>query len=89
MEQRNKFLEMDGLAAETDTHEWFHDKLITDILHEDNTFPHLYGMIVRNKSNAQYSRVILDNEKSEIIYENPSFEAMATHCEMMKLVKNK
>lgn len=29
MEGRNQFLESDGLYFESDTHEWFHDKIST------------------------------------------------------------
>lgn len=29
MEKRNEYLEMDGLAAKTETHEWFYDKMST------------------------------------------------------------
>jgi hypothetical protein len=36
MENRNEFLEMDGLFWESETHEWFHDKtLLTEEISEE------------------------------------------------------
>lgn len=36
-QERNKYLESDGLYWESDTHEWFHDKISTQYAHKKST----------------------------------------------------
>lgn len=36
MEKRNEYLELDGLYWESDTHEWFHDRISTNYAQTDN-----------------------------------------------------
>ena len=54
MRERNEFMEMDGLYWESDTHEWFHDKISTNYAQTNNglnndALPNIYCFITRNK----------------------------------------
>ena len=71
MKERNEFLEMDGLFWQSDTHEWFHDKIATNYaqrdygLHKD-ALPNLVCFVTRNKETGEYDRVIMDKETNEM-----------------------
>lgn len=96
MESRNEFLEMDGLFWESETHEWFHDKISTQHARKNSV---LWGsgeqkdalnvmcFVVRNKETGEYDRVMMDKEKNEVIFETKSLEAMGYEIDRMKVLK--
>ena len=72
MKERNEFLEMDGLYWESDTHEWFHDKIGTNYAQSDNglhkdALPNIVCFVTRNKETGEYDRVVMDKQTNEII----------------------
>lgn len=96
MEDRNEFLEMDGLYWESETHEWFHDKISTQHARKKSV---LWGsgeqddalsavcFVVRNKETGEYNRVMMDQEKNEVIFETKKMEDLAFHIDHLKLIK--
>ena len=79
--ERNKSLERDGLYWESETHEWFHDKISTryavdrSVLWgsgEQNDSLNVACFVVRNKETGEYDRVMLDTVKNEIIFDTKS-----------------
>lgn len=96
MENRNEFLEMDGLFWESETHEWFHDKTSTQYARKNSV---LWGsgeqkdalnvmcFVVRNKETGEYDRVMMDKEKNEVIFETKSLEDMGYEIDRMKVQK--
>lgn len=96
MENRNEFLEMDGLFWESETHEWFHDKISTQHARKNSV---LWGsgeqkdalnvmcFVVRNKETGEYDRVMMDKEKNEVIFETKSLEDMGYEIDRMKVQK--
>ena len=96
MENRNEFLEMDGLFWESETHEWFHDKISTQYARKNSV---LWGsgeqkdaldvacFVVRNKETGEYNRVMVDRERQEVVYETKSLEAMGYEIDIMKVQK--
>lgn len=94
--ERNEFLEMDGLYWESETHEWFHDKISTRHATDRSV---LWGsgeqkdslkvacFVVRNKETGEYDRVMLDTVKNEIIFETKSLEEMAYEIDKLKIIK--
>ncbi len=97
MENRNEFLEMDGLFWESETHEWFHDKICTQYATKKSVFWGSAGeqedalnvacFVVRNKETGEYDRVMMDKEKNEIIYETKSLEDLGYHIDKLKTLK--
>jgi hypothetical protein len=96
MEERNQFLESDGLYFESDTHEWFHDKISTRSARkksvlwgsgEQDDAINIFCFVVRNKTTGEYNRVVLDGETNEPIYETKSLEDLAYYIDKLKLVK--
>jgi len=91
-ENRNEYLEADGLYWESDTHEWFHDKTSTrhartdSALHKD-ALPNIYAFVVRNKANGKYDRVLMDSKTNEVIFDTTSLEALGAHIDMLKVNK--
>ena len=94
-QERNEFLEGDGLFYETDTHEWFHDKISTNHARKSSV---LWGgevndslnvgcFVIRNKETGEYDRVMMDREKNEIIFDTKSLEDLAFHIDKLKLIK--
>lgn len=95
-QERNEYLEMDGLAAETETHEWFWDKKSTQYARKKSV---LWGsgeqddaldvkcMVVRCKTTGEYDRVMLDGKTNEPIYDTKSLEGMGFEIDKMKMVK--
>ena len=95
-QERNKYLEADGLAAETETHEWFWDKISTQYARKKSV---LWGsgeqddaldvncMVVRNKETGEYDRVMLDGKTTEPIYDTKSLEDMGFQIDRMKTAK--
>lgn len=96
MESRNEFLEMDGLFWESETHEWFHDKISTQHARKNSV---LWGsgeqkdalnvmcFVVRNKETGEYNRVMMDKEKNEVIFDTKSLEDMGYEIDRMKVLK--
>jgi hypothetical protein len=90
--ERNEFLEMNGLYWESETHEWFHDKIGTNYaqsdngLHEDD-LKSIFCFIVRNKETGEYDRVVMDSETNEIIYNSKSVEDIGGFIDKLKISK--
>ena len=94
--ERNQFLEMDGLFWESDTHQWFNDKISTQHAHKKSV---LWGsgeqadslelacFVIRDKSTGEYNRVVMDINTNQIIYENKSFEDLGYFIDKLKVVK--
>lgn len=95
-EERNEFIETDGLYFESETHEWFHDKISTRYARKKSV---LWGsgeqddalnvacFIVRNKETGEYNRLMLDVETNQIIYETKSLEQLAYYIDTLKVAK--
>lgn len=89
---RNKFLEMDGLYFESETHEWFHDKGSTSYAQKDNglhkdALKNIYCFVTRNKETGEYDRVMMDSNMNEVIYDTKSLEEMGYKIDKMKVLK--
>jgi hypothetical protein len=94
--ERNQFLECDGLFFESETHEWFHDKISTNHARKKSV---LWGsgeqddaldvacFVVRNKETGEYDRVMMDRKKEEIIFETKSLEELGYHIDKLKTLK--
>jgi hypothetical protein len=96
MESRNQFLESDGLYWESETHEWFHDKISTQHAQKNSVLwgsgevkdkVNLICFVVREKETGEYDRVIMDVKSNEIIYSTKSLEDMAFFIDRMKISK--
>jgi hypothetical protein len=96
MERRNEFLEMDGLYWESETHEWFHDKISTQYAGkksvlwgsgEQDDALNVVCFVIRNKETGEYDRVMMDKDKEEIIFDTKSLEAMGYEIDRMKVIK--
>lgn len=89
MQERNKYLEKDGLYFESDTHEWFNDKSVTDYAHKQwatvgkSETIKLLCFVVRDKKTGSYAWVLVDEETTSPIYTSCSLED--THCYIDKL----
>jgi hypothetical protein len=95
-EERNQILESDGLYWESDTHEWFHDKISTEYARkksvlwgsgEQDDALNVLCLVTRNKETGEYDRVMMDVETNEIIYDTKSLEAMSFQIDKMKVAK--
>jgi len=93
---RNKFLEMDGLYWESETHEWFNDKISTDYARkksvlwgsgEQNDALDVVCFVVRNKETGEYDRVMVDAKTSQPIYDTKSLEDLSYKIDQMKVTK--
>ena len=96
MERRNQFLECDGLFWESETHEWFHDKINTQYARKNST---IWGsgqqddnldvacFVVRNKETGEYDRVMMDKPTNQIIYSTKSLEDLAYKIDQLKVLK--
>lgn len=94
--ERNEFLERDGLFFESETHEWFHDKISTSYARKKSV---LWGsgeqddaldvacFVVRNKETGEYDMVMMDHKKEEIIFETKSLEELGYHIDKLKTLK--
>jgi hypothetical protein len=94
-QERNEYLEGDGLFWESDTHEWFHDKIATNHARKSSV---LWGgevddsldvgcFVVRNKETGEYDRVMMDRERNEIIFTTKSLEDLGFHIDKLKVIK--
>ena len=91
-EDRNEFLEMDGLYWQSETHEWFHDRISTNHARKDSglnkdALPHLFAFVVRNKTTGEYDRVVMDNTTNKIIYETKKAEDLWFFIDKLKIQK--
>lgn len=96
MSERNVFLEIDGLYWESETHEWFHDKISTQHARKKSI---LWGsgeqsdalngvcFVVRDKESGEYNRVMMDKDSEEVIFDTKSLEAMGYEIDRMKVIK--
>lgn len=87
---------MDGLFWESETHEWFHDKISTQHAQkksilwgsgEQNDGLGIMCFVVRNKENGEYDRVVMDKKTNQIIYETKSLQDLAYFIDRMKVSK--
>lgn len=90
--ERNEFLELDGLYWESDTHEWFHDKISTNYAQTDNglhkdALPYIYCFVTRNKETGEYDRVVMDSRTNEIIYDSKVLEQIVYFIDNLKVEK--
>jgi hypothetical protein len=94
--ERNEFLESDGLFWESDTHEWFNDKISTNHAQkksvlwgsgeqEDNL--DIMCFVVRNKATGDYDRVIMDKPTNEVIYSAKSLEDLGSYIDKLKIMQ--
>lgn len=94
--ERNQFLESDGLFWESESHEWFHDKISTDYARKKSV---LWGsgeqddsldvacFVVRNKETGEYDRVMMDRPTNEIIYSTKVLEDLSFQIDKLKVAK--
>lgn len=92
MKERNEYLEADGLYWESETHEWFHDKVSTQHAQRHTPFhmdglKNIYCFVVRNKENGVYERVIMNSETNEVIFASDSLEVIGFEIDKMKIAK--
>jgi hypothetical protein len=90
--ERNRFLEADGLYWESETHEWFHDKISTNYAQTDNglnkdALKNIYCFVTRNKKTGEYDRVMVDSNLNQIIYDTKSLEELGGEIDRMKVNK--
>ncbi len=90
--KRNDFLEADGLYWESETHEWFHDKISTNYAQTNNglyedLLSNIFCFITRNKIDGDYIRVIVDSNTNQIIFDSRSVEEIGCHIDKLKLIK--
>lgn len=92
MQERNKYLEADGLVQETETHEWFLDKPSTQYARNENLqgvkLESIVAYVTRDKSTGQYERVLVDNNVPEVIYTSLKLEDIGVRIDMLKAVKH-
>ena len=92
MQERNKYLEADGLFQETETHEWFLDKSSTQYARQENLqgvkLENIVAYVTRDKSSGQYERVLVDNNVPEVIYASLKLEDIGARIDMLKAVKH-
>ena len=97
MNERNEFLESDGLYWESETHEWFHDKISTDYAHKESVLwgsgtqkdalKNIHCFVVREKSNGKYDRVVMDSKTNEIVFTSGSLEDVGGFIDRLKIIK--
>jgi len=89
MQERNEFLEADGLFWESETHEWFYDKISTNYAEQENvngiSLPNIRCFVTRNKETGEYDRVIMDSKLNEIIYAAKGLEDIGVHIDKLKI----
>jgi hypothetical protein len=88
--EHNQFLEMDGLFYESDTHEWYHDKINTRYAQTDNglnkdALPHIVCFVVRDKTTGEYDRVVMDKRTNLPIYDTKSLEQLGFYIDTLKV----
>lgn len=92
MEERNKWLEADGLFWESESHEWFHDKSSTNYARIENingvSLPNLKCFVTRNKETGRYERVVMDSKTNEIVFASDELEAIGGYIDRLKCFKH-
>ena len=91
-DKRNEFLEIDGLYFESETHEWFHDKISTQYAQSDNglnkdALKNIFCFITRNKETGEYDRVMMDSKTNEVIFDTKELEVMGFEIDRLKVMK--
>lgn len=66
---------------DTDTTKWAHRKDSNGV-----TLKNVIAFILR-KDEGPLTRVLMNKETNEVIYENPGLEAVACHIDMLKAIK--
>lgn len=93
-DKRNEFLETDGLFFESETHEWFNDKISTDYARkksvlwgsgEQDDALNVMCFVVRNKETGEYDRVMMDVPSNAVIYSTKVLEEMGFEIDKMKV----
>lgn len=97
MNERNEFLEMDGLYFESETHEWFNDEINNKYAHknsilwgggeQNDALPNIHCFVTREKSTGKYMRVVMDAKTNEIIFDTESMEQLLGFIDKMKIMK--
>jgi hypothetical protein len=97
MEARNEFLESDGLYWESETHEWFNDKISTNYAHkksvlwgsgeQNDALPHLHCFVTRNKETGEYDRVVMNSKENKVIFDSKVLEEIAYFIDREKIAK--
>jgi len=97
MQERNQFIESDGLFFESETHEWFHDKTSTQFAHKNSVLwgtgevldglPHLVCFVTRRKEDGEYDRVVMDKNTNQIVYDTKSLEELGFYIDKLKVAK--
>jgi len=91
MKNRNELIEKDGLFWESETHEWFNDKSITDYAQQPNMhdikLSNITAFVVRDKISGEYDRILMDNKKNAIIYDSKSLEQIGAEIDRIKIIK--
>jgi len=90
--ERNELLERDSLYWESETHEWFNDKISTNYAQTDNglnkdALKNIHCYVTRNKETGEYDRVMMDAKTNEIIFDTKSLEDMAFQIDRLKIMK--
>lgn len=91
-DKRNEFLEIDGLYFESETHEWFHDKISTQYAQSDNglnkdALKNIFCFVTRNKETGEYDRVMMDSKTNEVIFDTKELEIMGFEIDRLKVMK--
>jgi hypothetical protein len=91
-QERNKFLEIDGMYWESETHEWFHDKINTQYARTDNglhkdALKNIVCFVVRDKETGEYDRVVMDSKTNEIIFDSKVYEDICFFIDKLKVAK--
>jgi hypothetical protein len=96
MEERNEFVEQDGLFFESDTHEWFNDNSFTKYARKNSVLwvsgeqedsLDVRCFIIRSKATGEYDRVMMDVPSNEIIYSTKSLEQLGSKIDQLKVIK--
>ena len=90
--ERNKYAEMDGLFFESDTHEWFYDKIATNHAQSDSglnadALKNIFVFVVRDKSTGEYDRVVMDKTTNKIIFNHQKMEDIGVFIDKLKIIK--
>ena len=92
MTNKNEFLEIDGLYFESETHEWFHDKISTQYAQSDNglhkdALKNIFCFVTRNKETGEYDRIMMDSKTNEVIFDTKELEIMGFEIDRLKVMK--
>lgn len=93
--KRNEYLELDGLYYESDTHEWFHDKISTQYARKKNMTTSgeqddaldIVCFVIRSKETGEYDRVAMDIPTNQIIFETKILEDLCGFIDRQKITK--